>query len=774
MTPEGPRRRSFADPTAALIKLSEVADNSRLRTSIAEELGSDADLFRELARPALPVLPAGTIVAEQFEIESLLGRGGMGAVYRARDRALGRRVALKLGLHGTDVSRLEREATALARLAHPNVVTIYEIGTHDGAPFVVMELCGGGTARAWLAEQRPWPAIVEMFAAAGRGLAAAHAAGIVHGDIKPDNILLGDDGRPRIADFGLARETLDETRARSGGTPRYMAPELAHGAATAASDQFALAVALYEALSGVDPFPRDPVERVAAIEHGRLAAPAGVPRRIIVALARAMNTSPDARWRDVTALLDHLQPVHRRWWLVPALAVGVLVIAAAVWRLSEEATEARLGVQPSRCEGLPVDLAADWNAAERVRVHAAHPRGGGAATLFVDVIDAFAAEWALARRRLCKELPTLTSWSPSLGDAGRTCLLARRSELRRLIARRDRDPAELVGNLLALLFPSSCADPARLEPKTLEPEIASVRIVVDAIAQQREEGHVEQALARARALVAGLAPTAPPLAVGMANALLGELLLAQAGIGESAGPTRAAFFAYRVAGSPQAFEPALRLVDAYAQAGELALADEWLAHALAEANRIAVSPGNRAALDLMAARLLAQRGDSAGALAEATRARERLAASTDPRRVLMMLTIQSSIAVFLADLKRFDESVAIAREIVTQRELLYGPRHPILISDLFSVGLGELDLDRAVEALAALTRAREIADASLPNGAVLRGYALWNEALALGRSDRRAARLLFDRALEILVAAEGPDTSDVIEMRSDRERWSDE
>jgi aminoglycoside phosphotransferase (APT) family kinase protein/tetratricopeptide (TPR) repeat protein len=751
-----------------------VADDTELRASIAEELGSDADLIRELARPVLPILAAGTVVADQFEIEGLLGRGGMGAVYRARDRVLGRRVALKIGPRDTDVTRLEREASALARLAHPNVVTIYEIGTHEGAPFVVMELCGGGTARAWLAERRPWRAVVEMFVAAGRGLAAAHAAGIVHGDIKPDNILLGDDGRPRIADFGLARETLDPARDRSGGTPRYMAPELARGAATAASDQFAFAVALYEALSGLDPFPRDPVARVAAIERGRLAVPAGVPRRIIVALARAMDASPDARWPHVATLLDRLQPSRRRWMLVPFLAVGVTVIATGAWRLSEEATEARLGVQPSRCEGLPVDLATDWNAAERTRIAAAHPRGRGAATLFVDVLDAFVAEWAIARRRLCKELPTLASWSPSLGDAGRTCLLARRSDLRRLTARRDLDPGELLGIVHAMLLPSTCADPARLEPKTLDPEIASVRILSEAIAQQANEGQADQALARAKALVEGLPPNAPPLAVGMANAILGELLLAQAGIGESAGPTRTAFFAYRVAGSPQAFEPALRLVDGYTQAGELALAEEWLAHSRAEANRIEVSAGNRSALDLIGARLLAQRGNNEAALAEARRTLDRLAASTDPRRALMTLAIQTSIAVFLAELGRFDESVSVARETTSQREHLYGPDHPILIHDLFSVGLGELDVGRHAEALVALRRAREIADASLPEGAVLRGYALWNEALALGRSDRRAARPLFDRALAILVAAQGADSSDAAELRADRTRWSDE
>jgi len=744
--------------------------DSSLRTSVAADLGSAAEVLRELAAEPLPVLAPGTLVADQFEVETLLGRGGMGAVYRAKDRSLGRHVALKLGLRGSDVERIRREASVLARLAHPNVVTIFEIGSHEGVPFVAMELCGGGSLRAWLATPRPWRLIVERFLAVGHGLAAAHAAGIVHGDIKPDNILLGEDERPRLADFGLATISGGEARA-GGGTPRYMAPELAQGPATAASDQFAFAVALYEALAGVDPFPT--TGRTEAIERGQLAPAPGIPRRIVHALARAMRADPSARWPDVATLLRELEPPRRRW-LAPTLAASALAIAGVAVVTLRGSTDAELAPSgaPVRCEGLPIDLERDWTPARAAELRASHPRASGAAQLLSEVLEHVTAEWATARRRLCTELPMMTSWSSALADAGRRCLMARRDDVRRLVALRDRDAAELVASVLGLTLPASCADPARLEVAPTDPTTIRVTAEHDQIAHLRDQGHPE-ALARARALVTSLPPEAPPLAVAKANALLGELLLAQVGLDASAAPTRTAFFAYRIAGSAQAFEPALRLVDAYTQSGQLERAEEWLAHANAEAARVAISASNRAALELIAARLRSGRGDHAGAVSAAEEALQALAASADPRRPLLALTLRSSLAIFLAEDRRIADSVAVARDVVAGREHLYGPAHPILITDLFSVGLGELELGHVAEARAALTRAREIADAALPPSAVLRGYALWNEALVVGRTDRPGARALFDRALEIIVAAQGETSSDAASLRADRARWSE-
>src|SRR5262249_22241382 len=205
---------------------------------------------------------------QRYILLDKLGQGGMGAVYTAYDRQLDRRVALKL-MRGDRSSRsstrLTREAQALAKLSHENVVTVFDIGTLDHRMFVTMELVDGSSLRGWLAERpRSWRAVVAVFAAVGRGLAAAHAAGLVHRDVKPDNILIARDGTARIADFGVVRllgEPTPEpgaTPATPGGdddiatvgtigTPRYMAPEQRDGRDVGpTADQYSLCVALKE------------------------------------------------------------------------------------------------------------------------------------------------------------------------------------------------------------------------------------------------------------------------------------------------------------------------------------------------------------------------------------------------------------------------------------------------------------------------------------------------------------------------------------------------
>jgi len=216
----------------------------------------------------------------RFIVLDRLGHGGMGVVHAAFDPELDRKVALKLVLPERDGgaharARLLREAQAMARLAHPNVVAVHDVGTIDDRVWIAMEYVRGRTLTLWLAEaRRSWRQIVDMFAQAGEGLRAAHEVGLVHRDFKPDNVMIGDDGRARVMDFGLARAGSDplaeqETgEPRSAplvtqlgavvGTPRYMAPEQWQGCvADAQADQFAFCVALWEALYGQLPFAAD-------------------------------------------------------------------------------------------------------------------------------------------------------------------------------------------------------------------------------------------------------------------------------------------------------------------------------------------------------------------------------------------------------------------------------------------------------------------------------------------------------------------------------------
>ncbi|HEU0032173.1 MAG TPA: protein kinase [Kofleriaceae bacterium] len=303
----------------------------------------------------------------RFVVEGELGAGGMGVVYAARDRELDRRVALKvLRARTADDEaqrlRLLREGQAMARVTHPNVITVHEVGIEGRLVFLAQELLDGGTLGSWLTKPRTVPEIVNMFVAAGRGLAAAHAAGLVHRDFKPDNVLLGKDGRVRVADFGLARalalpgepayetrvDALGETAAmqnpmapltRTGavmGTPLYMAPEQHEGhPADARSDQFSFCVALYHGLYGEPPFAgKTTVALADAVLNGRIEPPPkgkAVPARLRKILLRGLAVNPADRYPSMDALLAELarQPARtlRRGLVIAGLAA---VIAGAV------------------------------------------------------------------------------------------------------------------------------------------------------------------------------------------------------------------------------------------------------------------------------------------------------------------------------------------------------------------------------------------------------------------------------------------------------------
>ncbi len=310
------------------------------------------------------VLPAGCMVG-RYRVLECVGRGGMGVVYSAYDPQLDRRVAIKVlqSSAGGDAPqrrmRLLREAQALARLSHPNVIAVYDVGTVHDQVFVAMEFVEGQNLRQWLkAGRRSWPEIRHVFAAAGRGLAAAHAAGLVHRDFKPDNVLIGAgpsgarDARVCVTDFGLARvgASLDapalvterEEAARSGaqltvtgalmGTPAYMAPEqLAGGQVFARSDQYAFCVALYEAITGQRPFTGRTVAELAAAvleREAELGVTLRVPPRVRSAVLRGLSRDPAQRFRDMNELVTVLVgggPVRRA-----AAFVGVGAVALAL------------------------------------------------------------------------------------------------------------------------------------------------------------------------------------------------------------------------------------------------------------------------------------------------------------------------------------------------------------------------------------------------------------------------------------------------------------
>jgi len=287
-------------------------------------------------------------VGDRYEIERVLGRGGMGTVYLAKDRTLGRDVALKVHGAGSGNERLQREALAMAKLAHPNVVTVFEIGQFEDRLYVAMEYVRGGTFRDWLAHGPTWRQTIAMLLEVGAGLAAAHDAGLVHRDLKPENILVASDGRPRVSDFGLARvgasmtpvtdleTTLDTPITVTGavlGTPAYMAPEqLAGEVVDARSDQFAFCIVAWEALFGSRPWGGATLgELKKAIRKHDLKAPRDgkVPDRVRDVIARGLSIEPGDRYSNVRGLLAALQralaPRTRGWIAASVLGTALVV-----------------------------------------------------------------------------------------------------------------------------------------------------------------------------------------------------------------------------------------------------------------------------------------------------------------------------------------------------------------------------------------------------------------------------------------------------------------
>ena len=361
----------------AVVELIEGRADDAARARIeahAADCAACRELLSALAQQAVTVgganaaAPAGEVTAGahvgRYLVLRLLGAGGMGIVFAARDPELDRTVAVKLLRASIDSEeaqlamqeRLRREAQAMARLSHPNVVAVYDVGTLGDRVFVAMEYVEGVTLTSWLATKRSLADILAVFDAAGRGLAAAHGQGLVHRDFKPENVLVGDDGRVRVTDFGVAKlgasprtsvqRPLELTATNAAlGTPFYMAPEQYLGEPVdPRTDQFSFCVALYAAVHGVRPFAGTTLDELAASAiAGKLTPPpvaTAVPERIRAALVRGLSATPAERFPTMEALLAELQPPpprRRTGYAIAAAAVVVAGLGAGVVALTRHA-----------------------------------------------------------------------------------------------------------------------------------------------------------------------------------------------------------------------------------------------------------------------------------------------------------------------------------------------------------------------------------------------------------------------------------------------------
>ncbi len=400
----------------------------------------------------------------RFILLDVLGKGGMGTVLRAHDQRLDRQVALKV-LHPAvaerHAARLVREAQALAKLSHPNVVQVYEVGEAETRTFIAMELVRGKTLHRWQRESPgpPWRALVEAYLQAGAGLAAAHAAGLVHRDFKPANCIIDDEGRARVLDFGLVREADEPSPPASAGdcspgeapegdsaltgtgamlgTLAYMPPEQMQGlSADARSDQFSFCVSLYEAVYGERPFFDEQLRAhklTGAVAEVR-PAPKGsrVPTTLRRVLLRGLSSDREARWPSMDALLAALrQQVAPRRRRRLGLGLGLAIAGGSLVAL-------RYTGEEPRCEGARAQLEGVWDDARKQEVEAAllGTELSYAEATWVRVeqrLDDYGRDWVSKREEVCEATRIHGEQTEEVMDLRVACLSRQRIALRKSI-----------------------------------------------------------------------------------------------------------------------------------------------------------------------------------------------------------------------------------------------------------------------------------------------------------------------------------------------------
>jgi len=487
----------------------------------------------------------------RYVILDHLASGGMGEVYRAYDPELDRAIAIKLvrpaGPHAVSAtisrSRLLREAQALARVSHPNVIAVYDVGAVGDQVFIAMELVEGATLREWLrAGARGYLETLAALLGAARGLAAAHAVGVVHRDFKPDNVLVGDDGRVRVVDFGLAhaveqeadsaepddegstgaalrRERESQQLTRTGeqlGTPLYMAPEQhRHRTVDARADQFAFCLTAYEALYGVRPFVGATRADLATAKIvGEIRPP---PRETEVSttvrdvILRGLAADPNERHASMRALIECLAPrrgsTRRRWLWAGGAAVAA---AALAWGLAISTRTSQ-----AMCKGAGQRASIAWDADRRATVEKAfhvsgRPYAADAFRRFAAAVDQRSADWVGMRTSVCEATRVRGEQSVHLMDLRMSCLDRRLAELAALTSalatQADGEAVDRSIEAVSSLPPlDRCANTAALleapQPPTDEQTrsaVEHIRAIADEALALERLGRFDEALALAK------------------------------------------------------------------------------------------------------------------------------------------------------------------------------------------------------------------------------------------------------------------------------------
>jgi tetratricopeptide (TPR) repeat protein len=709
-----------------------------------------AKIAREQVREALFGDPRRAATLGRFQVLERVGKGGMGEVYAAFDPELGRRVAVKIvtGDPGDTVgrARMMAEARAMATISHPNVVPVFDVGTtEDGQLFIAMEFVQGTTLRQWVtAKERSWQDIVDHYMAAGRGLAAAHAQGLVHRDFKPDNVMVGDDDRVRVLDFGLVRagpdarvktpldssidpsvETDDGAITRDGaivGTLAYLAPEqlLLGGKGDARSDQFGFCVALYEALAGERPFPGRTAAAIAGAMHEGPPAlkTRKVPEWVKAVVRRGLSLDPAARFPDMNALLHALasDPARRRRRFIGA---GVVVLAAVGALGGKAVLDARA---VSACHALG-DAALDvWNdevrEATRTSILGSGASAGAEIWARVDpAVTDHAEAWRLSRREACLATEVRGEPASDLHARKIACLEERGDALRALVATISSADAATSRNAMQMIIDlepvAQCEDEAWLLHRPVPPS-GPLRAEIAAVARRlaeanalRSSGRYREALGEGEAALARAIELDHPATLAEAHLFVGDTLAALAEREASIENLEAAYFVGGRAGHEMiASNAAVSLVNAHNdRPADFPTAELWAKNAemvLARAGLTGGAPH---------ARLLAHLGELAGERAQHEEELDLAQQSLDMRVAAYgpdhAMVGRSHVGVAGAHraMGHFDE----ARDHFETALAIYleslGPIHPDVAAVFGNLGLIHKDQGRFDEAIESLERA---------------------------------------------------------------------
>jgi tetratricopeptide (TPR) repeat protein len=446
------------------------------------------------------LLPKGTQIG-RYELVGAIGAGAMGVVYEARDPQLNRRIAVKLmraDAAGTSPAVL-REGQAMASVQHPNVVAVFDMGEFRGGRYVAMELVEGQTLREWLAGPRTTREIIELFSQAGDGLAAVHAAGLVHRDFKPDNVLVGSDGRARVTDFGLAGEVGATADGRHAvGTPGYAAPEQEGGGAPdARADQYGFCAALREALGS------------------------RAPRHALQVISRGTQLRPHDRYASMNELLLALRRDPRRALARVAAAAALGAALAVTFTLAR-----RPGAEP--CRASEARLAGIWDEARRDQLAVALSQAGGAEEWgrAQRIIGAWADRWVHGRTEACLATRVRGEQSDQLLSLRELCLdqrLRHLQALEELFLHPDPKTVRYAADAArALPDVRSCSDLQALAAAAPVPPQLQQRLAE--LTALRDTAHLQGGLERAQALIADAHALSVGRVEAQARVLEGDLL----------------------------------------------------------------------------------------------------------------------------------------------------------------------------------------------------------------------------------------------------------